>query len=194
PRTTAFGYYDGNLVGLADRVTDHLPAPPAYAPRQRLWKVRARSVILASGAIERLIAYSGNDLPGTMLAGAARIYVRRYAVKPGRRAVVFTNNDSAYACALDLRDAGVDVAAIVDARSEDQLVGDLPVRARRASVAIFTASAITNAHGRLRVRAVEVSGLNHGGRERIECDLVCVSGGWNPAVHLFSQARGKLKY
>jgi sarcosine oxidase, subunit alpha len=193
PRTTAFGYYDGNLVGLIERVTDHLSTPPS-APRQRLWKVRARSVILASGAIERHIAYSGNDLPGTMLSAAARAYIRRYAVKPGRRAVVFTNNDSAYACALDLRDAGVDIAAIVDARSEDQLGGDLPARAERANVAIFSASAITHAHGRLHVRAVDVATLKRGGHGRIECDLVCVSGGWNPAVHLFSQARGKLKY
>ena len=94
-RTTAFGCYDGNLVGLVERIADHLPAAPEWTPRQRLWKVRARSVVLASGAHERGIAYANNDLPGTMLAGSARTYVGRYAVRPGSRAVVFTNNDDA---------------------------------------------------------------------------------------------------
>ena len=112
PRTTAFGYYDGNLVGLHERVTDHLGASVAHTPRQRIWKVRARAVVLASGAHERGIAYANNDLPGTLLAGAARTYVERHAVKPGTRAVVFTNNDSAYAAALSLARADVAVAAI----------------------------------------------------------------------------------
>ena len=101
-RTTAFGYYDGNLIGAVERVADHLPAPPPHVPRQRLWKIRAQAVVLATGALERAIAYADNDLPGTMLAGAARTYVQRYGVRPGSRAVVFTNNDSAYAAALDL--------------------------------------------------------------------------------------------
>ena len=116
PRTTAFGYYDGNFVGLNERVTDHLAAPIDHTPRQRIWKVRARTVVLASGAHERGIAYVNNDLPGTMLAGAAQTYVERYAVKPGTRAVVFTNNDSAYVAAMTLASAGVVIGAIVDAR------------------------------------------------------------------------------
>ena len=113
-RTTAFGWYDDNLLGLLERVTDHLAAPPPHAPRQRLWKVRARSIVLASGAHERPVAYANNDLPGTMLAGAALTYVRRYAVRPGTRAVIFTTNDSAYRTALALRDA--DVAIVADRR------------------------------------------------------------------------------
>ncbi len=194
PRTTAFGYYDGNLVGLIERVTDHLATPPAHAPRQRLWKVRAKAVVLASGAHERQIAYANNDLPGTLLAGAARTYVDRYGVRPGARAVVFTNNDSAYAAALALHRANVAVGAIVDARTDARLGGALPQQARAAGLPILAASGIVNAHGGLRVAAVDIAPLAGGASNWLDCDLVCVSGGWNPAVHLFSQARGRLRY
>jgi sarcosine oxidase subunit alpha len=193
-RTTAFGYYDGNLIGAIERVTDHLAQPPAHTPRQRLWLIRARSVILASGAIERSIAYAGNDLPGTMLAGAAREYATRFAVRLATRAVVFTNNDSAYATAIDLQQSGVAIAAIVDSRTDGALDGALPSRARAAGLTVVAGSAIAGARGRLRVSSVDVAPLAGGTVQRIGCDLVCVSGGFNPAVHLFSQARGKLRY
>jgi sarcosine oxidase subunit alpha len=194
PRTTAFGYYDGNLVGLHERITDHLGAPVAHMPRQRIWKVRAGTVVLASGAHERGIAYANNDLPGTLLAGAARTYVDRHAVKPGTRAIVFTNNDSAYAAALSLAGSGVAIGAIVDARTDHELTGALVMQARDRGLRIVAGSAIVVAHGGKRVSAVDIESLSGGGRTRIDCDLVCVSGGWNPAVHLFSQARGTLRY
>jgi sarcosine oxidase subunit alpha len=193
-RSSAFGCYDGNLVGLLERVTDHLPAPPAHLPRQRLWKIRAHAIVLASGAHERSIAYANNDLPGTLLASAAATYVKRYGVRPGTRAVVFTNNDSAYATALALRTADVAIAAIVDARLESQLIGTLPQRARALGLPIVAASAIAGAHGGKRVEAVDIAPLAGGAARRLDCDLVCVSGGWNPAVQLFSQARGTLRY
>ena len=193
-RTTAFGYYDGNLVGAIERVTDHLSAPPPYAPRQRLWKIRARSVVLATGAIERAIAYANNDLPGTMLAGAARTYVKRFGVRPGTRAVVYTNNDSAYAAALDLHQSGAAIAAIVDARDAAALERGLPARARDLGLAIISGSSVVTANGRLRAASVDIAALAGGSSRRVDCDLVCVSGGFNPAVHLFSQARGKLRY
>ena len=115
-RTTAFGYYDHNLVALCERVADHLAAPPPYTPRQRLWLVRAREVVLATGAIERPLVFAGNDRPGVMLANAARAYVNQFAVRPGQRAVVAANNDDAYRSAADLAGAGVHVEAVVDAR------------------------------------------------------------------------------
>ena len=194
PRTTAFGSYDGNMLALIERVTDHLAAPPPYVPRQRLWKVRARRVVFATGAHERGIAYQDNDLPGTMLAGAARTYVQRYAVRPGSRAVVFTNNDSAYAAALALNAAGVALAAIVDARGQGEITGTLARRARDAGLPIVAHAVICCGHGRKRVSAVDIAPIAGGGRRRVDCDLVCVSGGWNPALHLFSQARGALRY
>ena len=190
PRTTAFGYYDHNLVGLCERIV----GDAADAPRERLWHVRARHVILATGAHERPVAYAGNDLPGTLLAGSARAYVERYAVQPGRRAVVFTNNDSAYDAALALHAAGVEIAAIVDARAASPEPSALVRRAREAALPIAEASVITTAHGRLHVQGVEVAPRSGGRARRMDCDLVCVSGGWNPAVHLHSQSRGTLRY
>jgi sarcosine oxidase subunit alpha len=209
PRTTAFGCYDGNLVGLIERVAEYPDAGTAtgsadsraqrapesgWIPRERLWKVRARSVVLATGAHERGVAYANNDLPGTMLAGALRTYIERYAVRPGMRAVVFANNDRAYATAFSLQRAGIEVAAIVDPRGGAALDGALPLAARDNVIPIVARSVVTGAHGKLHVTAVDVAPLAGGAVSRIECDLVALSGGWNPAVHLFSQARGKLRY
>ncbi|MBM3573982.1 MAG: FAD-dependent oxidoreductase, partial [Alphaproteobacteria bacterium] len=101
-RTTAFGYYDQNMMTLVERVADHVAAPADHQPRQRLWLARARRVVLATGAIERPLVFADNDRPGIMLAAAARTYANRYAVAPGRRVAVLTNNNSAYATALDL--------------------------------------------------------------------------------------------
>ena len=194
PRTTAFGYYDDNLVGALERVTDHLHDPPPALPRQRMWLIRAKAVVLASGAIERAIAYGNNDLPGTLLAGAAATYTRRHGVRVGTRVVMFTNNDSAYGSALALHEAGVEVAAIVDARSEAALTGAGAARARAAGLDIRAASLIVRAHGRLRVSRVDVAPRNGGKAVPLDCDVVAVSGGYSPTVHLFSQARGALAY
>ena len=197
-RTTAFGYYDHNHVELIERVTDHLGIGLPDRPRQRLWKVRAKQVVLATGAIERPLVFADNDRPGVMLAGAVRTYVNRYGVAPGRTAVVFTNNDSAYRTALDLLDAGVRVAALVDLRSSAD--GPLAAEARQRGIEILAGHGIVATHGKKHVTAVSVATLNSGADtvvgtpRRIACDLVCVSGGWNPTVHLFSQAQGKLRY
>ena len=188
-RTAAFGYYDGNLVGAVERVTDHLPAPSTDVPRQRLWKIRAKAVVLASGAIERPIAYANNDLPGTMLAGAARTYVKRYGVRPGSRAVVFTNNEGAYADALALQAAGVTIAAIVDARPSSALSRLIANR-----IPVINNAVIFAASGTHHIEAVDVAPLAGGATQTVECNLLAVSGGWSPAVHLFSQARGRLRY
>ncbi|MEP7209028.1 MAG: sarcosine oxidase subunit alpha family protein [Casimicrobiaceae bacterium] len=192
PRTTAFGYYDHDLVGLVEQVAGHLADRNGEAPRERLWHVRARRVVLAAGAHERAIAFANNDLPGTLLADAARTYVERYAVQPGRCAVVFTNHDGAYAAALALHGAGVVIAAIVDARSSTS--GALPQRARDAGLRILSGCVVARAHGKARVESVEVVDREGGAPLPLVCDLLCVSGGWNPAAHLFSQSRGALRY
>ena len=193
-RTTAFGYYDDNLVAAIERVTDHLPSPPAQLPRQRLWLIRAKAVVLASGAIERGIAFGDNDLPGTLLAGAALTYVKRYGVRLGTRALIFTNNDGAYRAALALREGGVTIAAVVDVRQESQLGGALPAQARAAGLTLLPASVVSRARGRLRVSSVDVVPRAGGTTKSFDCDVIAVSGGHSPAVHLFSQARGSLKY
>ena len=193
-RTTAFGHYDDNLVGALERVADHVAEPPLHTPRLRMWKIRARRVVLATGAIERGIAYGNNDLPGTMLAGAAQTYVARYGVLPGRRAVVFANNDSAHEAALVLHHAGVAIAAVVDARAQAELTGAATERLHAAGITLLPDATVVRAHGGLHVSAVDIDDRMSGKRRRIDCDLLCVSGGWNPAVHLYSQARGRLRY
>jgi len=192
PRTTAFGYYDANLVGAVEHLARGAEAS-ADLPRQRLWLIRAQTVVLASGATERPITYGNNDLPGTLLAGAAATYVRRYAVRLGTRAVVFTNNDVAYDAALAMRAAGIDVAAVVDTRSE-AAAADTRERIRGANIVTHTNAVIARAHGRRRVSRVDVASRSDGATSSIDCDIVAVSGGYSPVVHLFSQARGRLRY
>lgn len=201
-RTTAFGYYDHNYLGLLERVADHLPVPTGNLPRQRLWRVRAREVVLATGAVERPLVFAGNDRPGIMLAGSARTYLNRYAVRPGDRALVFTNNDTAYAAALDAAAAGMHVAGVVDLRPDPD--GPLPRAVRAAGIPVHGAAAVVGTKGRSRVHTVLVRPLADGGREGgvdelgearpFACDCLLVSGGWSPATQLFSQSRGRARF
>jgi sarcosine oxidase subunit alpha len=196
PRTTAFGYFAQNSVALAERVGDHLAAPDPDLPRERLWQVVAREVVLATGAIERPLVFPENDRPGVMLADAARIYATRYGVLPGRRVVVFTAHDDAYGAALDLAAAGAEIACIADLRPVAD--GVLPQQARAAGMHIVTSATITGTRGRLRVHEAHVGRVSPRGDvvgvEAVSCDLLLMSGGWTPSVHLHSQARGKLVY
>ncbi|MFJ2717162.1 sarcosine oxidase subunit alpha family protein [Streptomyces sp. NPDC087437] len=201
PRTTAFGSYDDNYVLALQRRTDHLgagaPDASAGVSRQRLWHIRARQVILATGAHERPLVFAGNDRPGVMLASAVRTYVNRYAVAPGSRTVVTTTNDSAYDTVADLHAAGVPIAAVVDARPQ------LSRRAAEVSVAsgvkVLTGSAVTGTAGEGRITGVTVQALDDAGEltgepVSFDCDLLAVSGGWSPVVHLHSQRQGKLRW
>jgi sarcosine oxidase, subunit alpha len=194
-RTTAFGYFPHNLVGLHQRLNDHLASPAHGQPRERLWQVRAKSVVLATGAIERPLVFPGNDRPGILLAGSAQTYLNRYGVRVGTRAVVVTSGDEAYQAALDLHAAGTAIAAIADLRSEAS--GALPDAARRAGIDILRDSTVLGTTGDLRVSGVSLGQVRDGevraGR-RIECDTVLMSGGFTPSVHLFSQSRGKLRW
>jgi sarcosine oxidase subunit alpha len=193
-RSTAFGYFPHNLIGLNERLTDHLAATPGDRPRERLWQVRAREVVLATGSLERPLVFPGNDRPGIMLAGAARIYLHRYAVRCGSRAVVVAGCDAAYQAAIDLHEAGVTIAAIADPRRE--AAGPWREAARRAGLPLRDHTTVLGTHGRLRVSAVVLGDIAASGtitgRSTVPCDLVLMSGGYTPCVHLFSQSRGKL--
>ena len=161
--------------------------------RHRIWRIRATQIILATGAHERPIVFADNDRPGILLAGAARTYLHRYGVPVGRRVVVFTTNDSAYAAAADLADAGVQVAAVVDTRPQAPDIAAGLCRDR--GIDVRTGSVVTGTDGTDRVTAVHLNSTTGDGTDEVlECDALLVSGGWNPAVHLFSQARGKLRY
>ena len=188
PRTTAFGWYPGNMIALSERLTDHLADPPATRPRERLWQVRAGRVLLATGAIERPLVFPGNDRPGVMLAGAARSYLHRYGVKVGNRAVIATVDDSAYRIAVDLHAAGVTIAGIVDQRSAPD---SQAVQAARAlGIPIHAGTTIASTEGRGRVHSAKLTNRS----SVIPCDAILMSGGWTPTVHLFSQSRGQLRF
>jgi len=195
-RTQAFGYFAQNFVGLAERLTDHLSNPEPGRARERLWQIRAKQVVLATGAIERPLVFADNDRPGIMLADAARTYATRYGVRAGARAVVATACDTGYQAALDLIAAGVDVALIADWR--DWAEGPVVDAARKAGVRIEAAAVPVATSGRLRVREVQIGRVRRDGGveagERFACDLLAMSGGWTPSVHLFSQSRGTLAW
>ncbi|WP_442808488.1 sarcosine oxidase subunit alpha family protein [Trinickia soli] len=191
-RSTAFGYQDHNLVTVVQRLTDHLPVSMRQGTRELVWKIRAKRVILATGAHERPLVFGNNDLPGIMLASAVSTYIHRYGVLPGKEAVVFTNNDDGYQCALDLKSSGAKVT-VVDPRAQSD--GSLPAAARRHGVVVMNGTVITQAVGKRQVTAVEVAsyakGEVGGSVASLSCDLVAMSGGWSPVLHLFAQSGGK---
>ncbi|WP_281825356.1 sarcosine oxidase subunit alpha [Jannaschia rubra] len=194
-RTTAIGYYHQNMVGLCEKLTDHLDDVPADAPRERMWRVRANRVVLAQGALEKPLVFDGNDRPGVMLAGAAQTYLNRYGVKVGDRAVIVTSHDSAYYAAFDLADAGTRIAAIVDTRDTPR--DDLAQEAKRRGIDLLAGHTVTGTSGRLRVKSVRVARVSGGkvtdGRA-VACDCLLMCGGWTPSLHLFSHTKGTLKF
>ncbi len=193
PRSTVFGYYDHNFLAIAERCADHLPDIDPARVRQRMWRVRAQQVVLAQGAFERPLVFCNNDRPGVMLASAALTYLHRYSVAVGQRAVVFTNNDSAYKTAIELSRRGVSVAAIVDSRTAPA-ASEL---AAAAGIPVLAGHVVVDVIGRKRISGVRVgkwsgdSTATVEGGINVSCDLLAVSGGWSPAVHLHSQAGGK---
>ncbi|MGE0025122.1 MAG: glycine cleavage T C-terminal barrel domain-containing protein, partial [Hyphomicrobium sp.] len=186
-RTTAFGAYDGGTFGAIERVSDHLAEPKAGVPRQRLWRIVAKRVVLATGATERPIVFGGNDRPGVMLAGAVRTYINRFGVVPGRKAVVFTNNDDGARTAADLRRAGAEVV-IVDSRPEAS--DAVYTIARETGARLISGAVLTNTRGSTRVTGVTVR-IRGGEKIALDCDLVAVSGGWNPNIQLTTHLGGK---
>lgn len=198
PRTVAFGSYDGNYVLAVQNRTDHLgTAVPAGVSRQRLWHIRARQVVLATGAHERPLVFAGNDRPGVMAAGAVRTYLNRYAVRPGNQVVLATTNDSVYDTVEDLLAAEVEVVAVLDAR---KVLSSRAAEIASRGVRILPASSVSategnEATGRLsRVHVASLGGEGTTRGESLDCDLLAVSGGWSPVVHLHSQRGGNLRW
>ncbi|WP_151671121.1 sarcosine oxidase subunit alpha family protein [Nitrincola schmidtii] len=190
PRTTANGYHDHNFVTLHERRTEHLAdkAPIAHQARSRMHHIRAKQVILATGAQERPVVYANNDVPGNMICSAVSAYIRRYAVVPGQKLVVTTGNDSGYQAALDWQAAGREVVAIVDCRANPD--GDLVKQARQKGIRIIAGSAVFEAKGSKRVTGARVAAVDlnaftlKGDVEDLGCDTIASSGGFSPVVHL----------
>ncbi len=195
PRSTVFGYHDYNFLTINQRLSDHLPIAARSGGREKLWQVRAHQVVLATGAAERPLIFANNDRPGIMLASAVSTYANRYAVKPGKQAVVFTNNDSAYQTALDLKAVGVEVVAVVDARTDS--ASEIANTVRSAGIQVINGSLVVDTTGRKRLRSVQVMRLSADGSsvsgnvKSLGCDLLAVSGGWSPVVHLNAQSGAK---
>ena len=192
-RTMGAGVYDHGYVLGYERLTDHAPDQPG--PRHRLWRIKAGQVITATGAIERPLSFAGNDVPGVMLASAVRDYIVNYGVSPGDRVAVVTNNDDAYRTAIAVKKAGLDVPVILDARvlPEDS---PLMAEARAAGIRVMMGHGVASVMGGKRVTGIGVCAQAGEGvvLEEIGCDVVAMSGGWSPVVHLWSHCGGKLQW
>ncbi|WP_166416090.1 sarcosine oxidase subunit alpha family protein [Cochlodiniinecator piscidefendens] len=189
-RMMGAGVYDHGYITGYERVADHTPGDGR--PRHRLWRIRAKQIVTATGAIERPLSFAGNDIPGVMLASAVRDYVVNYGVSIGEKTVVVTNNDDGYRTAIALVEAGLQVPMVVDARSEVE--GELPNKARDLGIRVEAGKAIGKVKGGKRVTGVGICLQNGegGALEEVKCDAVAMAGGWSPVVHLWSHCGGKL--
>ncbi|MFC3166854.1 sarcosine oxidase subunit alpha family protein [Paracoccus fontiphilus] len=190
--TMATGLYDHGYLLAREALADH--DLNQGIPRQRLWRIRAGHVITATGALERPLSFACNDVPGVMLASAVRDFIADYGVAPGKRIVVVTNNDDAYRTALVAHGAGLEVVAVIDARLRAK--GDLPQAARAAGIRVMTGTAIAKVKGGRHVEGVALCEQAGAGRVTgsLDCDVVAMSGGWSPVVHLYSHCGGRLTW
>ena len=195
-RSQVFGYYDHNMLVMFERCKDHLDNPEAFTPRQRLWYIRAKQVILSTGSIERPLVFANNDRPGIMLASSAREYLKIYGVLAGKKPIIFTNNDTAYETAIEYKNHGIN-PIIIDTRSESDV--GIVNEAKKFGIMVKFAHGIANTSGYKKVKSATIGKLNYNkdgytSFEEIECDSIFVSGNWTPTVHLASQSGNKLRY
>ena len=187
-RSTVLGLYDHNL---ATAIESPAGANAPGAVRERLWKIRAKQIILATGSFERPMLFPDNDRPGVMLANAVQRYASHYGVACGKRVVLATACDSAYGVALALRSAGIEVAAIVDRRAAAEVGNGL---AQAAGIPVLLESVLVGVNGKSAVQGVQVASNGGGKLQSIAADVVASAGGHTPNVNLYSQAGGQLKW
>jgi len=195
-RSQVFGYYDHNMMVMFERTKDHLETPRKYIPRQKLWYIRAKEVVISTGSIERPLVFGNNDRPGILLASAAKEYLKVYGVLVGKKPIIFTNNDTAYDTAIEFKKNGID-PLVVDTRENSD--SGIVKEAKNLNIRIKFSHAIANTKGYRRVNSSIIGKLNKdkSGYEKLEnisCDCICVSGNWTPTVHLSSQSGNKLKF
>jgi sarcosine oxidase subunit alpha len=181
-RTTAFGWYDGNVFGAVERVQKHVQIPLGNKPVERLWRIVAKRALLTTGAEERPLVFGGNDIPGVMMAGAMRSYLNRYGVAPGKATAIFTTNDSGYALARDLESAGVDIVAVIDSRLISAVTRDVKAR-------VIKGAFVSDAKGGKALAAIEV--LKDGRTETLKVDALAISGGFSPIINLACHRGGR---
>ena len=195
-RSQVFGYYDHNMMVMFEKTRDHLEKPKKFTPRQKLWYIRAKEVVISTGSIERPLVFCNNDRPGILLSSAAKEYIKVYGVLVGKKPLIFTNNDSAYDTAIEFKKNGVN-PLIIDIRKNP----DSPVvqEAKNLNIEIKFFHGIANTKGYKRIKSATIGKLNtdktgYENLEEVYCDCICVSGNWTPTVHLSSQSGNKLKY
>ena len=198
-RTSVAAYHGYNFVLARENLTDHIEiSKRENKVRQRLLKIRAKKVITATGSIERPLIFNNNDRPGILLSSAIKKYADFYGVKSGEEIVLFTNNDTAYETALSLSNKGIKVKAIVDIRdaNENRLIKSI----KDLNIKIYNNHTVVDTKGHKRINKVSIMELSKdgtsvvGNRIDIDCDCLGMAGGWTPAVHLFTQSGGKLKF
>ena len=195
-RSQVFGYYDHNMMVMSERTKDHIENPTKYTPRQKLWYIRAKQVIISTGSIERPLVFGNNDRPGIMLSSAAKEYMKVYGALVGKKPIIFTNNDSGYETAIEFKKNGID-PLVLDVREESE--SSIIKEAKNLSIKIKFSYGVINTHGYLKVNSATIGKLNkeksdYEKVEKILCDCICVSGNWTPTVHLSSQSGNKLKF
>jgi len=195
-RSQVFGYYDHNMLVMFERVSDHLEHAKPYTPRQKLWYIRAKEVVISTGSIERPLVFGNNDTPGVILASAAKEYIKLYGVLIGKKPIIFTNNDSAYDTAIEFKKNGIN-PIILDTRSGS--TSPVVNEVKEQNIEIRFSHAVIAAKGYKKVKAAEIGKLNldktgYEKTETVNCDCICVSGFWTPTVHLSSQSGNKLKF
>ena len=195
-RAQVFGYYDHNMLVMSERISEHMPKTEKFMPKQKLWYIRAKEVVISSGSIERPIVFGNNDTPGIMLSSAAKEYMKVYGVLVGKKPLIFTNNDSAYETAMEFKKNGIN-PIVLDSRKE--LNSDLITEAKNLGIDIKFEHVVVNANGYRKVKSADIAKIsedktNLGKIENIACDCICVSGFWTPTIHLASQSGGKTKF
>ncbi len=195
-RSQVFGYYDHNMLVMSERVSDHLPKTDKYIPKQRLWYIRAKEVVISSGSIERPLVFGNNDAPGVMLSSAAKEYLKVYGVIVGKKPIIFTNNDSGYETAIEFKKNGID-PIILDTRKEAN--SEIIKEAKELNINIKFSYVVVAAKGYKKVHSADIAKIsddkkNISNIENIKCDCICVSGFWTPTIHLASQSGNKTKF
>ena len=198
-RTSVAAYHGYNYLLARESLTDHLPlAQRKNKTRHRLLKIRAKKVISATGSIERPLIFDNNDRPGIMLSSAIKRYADLFGVVCGKKNILLTNNDSAYETAISLTQKGINVEAVIDNREE--VDSKLLYEAEKNNIKIFKGFTVINTFGYKRINKISIMQLSKdgqnviGSKTTLRCDCLGVSGGWTPAVHLFTQSGGKLKF
>ncbi len=195
-RSQVFGYYDHNMLVMSERVSDHLPKTDKYTPKQRLWYIRAKEVVISSGSIERPLVFGNNDTPGVMLSSAAKEYLKVYGVLVGKKPIIFTNNDSGYEAAIEFKKNGID-SIVLDTRKDAN--SEIIKQAKELNINIRFSYVVVAAKGYKKVNSADIAKIsddkkNISNIENIKCDCICVSGFWTPTIHLASQSGNKTKF